>query len=142
MLGDKIKFLRKEKGITQQELSTSIGVSRSSIGMVEKNLQGVSRKTLVKLADFFNVTVDSLLSEEDSVNLDATSNSDISNKEFDFDTIPIEFTNPDEARSYVSKHKIFGAHGFDVNKLNDEEILAFANELLKQMEMVSFKYKK
>lgn len=60
MLGDKIKNLRKNEGLTQQALSNAIGVSRSAIGMLEKNLQGVGNETLIKLANFFNVSVDFL----------------------------------------------------------------------------------
>ncbi|MDR7856342.1 helix-turn-helix transcriptional regulator [Tissierella sp.] len=58
------------------------------------------------------------------------------------DIVPEEFTNADEARAYVNKHQIFGSGGFDADKLDDEEILEFANALLEQMKMVSYKYKK
>lgn len=43
--------------------------------------------------------------------------------------IPEKFTNPDAAREYVSKHEIFGANGFNPNKMTDDEILQFANAL-------------
>lgn len=56
--------------------------------------------------------------------------------------IPEEFTDPSQARSYINKHQIFGSNGFNPDKLDDYEILEFANELLKQMKMVSYKYKK
>lgn len=56
--------------------------------------------------------------------------------------IPEEFTNADEARAYVGKHQIFGSGGFDADRLDDDEILEFANALLEQMKMVSYKYKK
>ena len=60
MLGDKIKNLRKNEGLTQKALSDVIDVSRSAIGMLEKNLQGVGNETLIKLASFFNVSYDFL----------------------------------------------------------------------------------
>ena len=56
--------------------------------------------------------------------------------------VPEEFTNPEEARSYINKHKIFASEGFDVKKLSDDDVLEFANALLEQMKMVSYKYKK
>lgn len=37
---------------------------------------------------------------------------------------------------------IFGFGGFDINKMSDEEILDFANELLRQLKLISYKYKK
>lgn len=58
------------------------------------------------------------------------------------DIYPEEFTDPVEARAYVNKHQIFGSGGFDADKLDDDEIVMFANELLQQMKMVSYKYKK
>lgn len=65
MLGDKVKELRKMNHITQQQLAKALNLSQSTIGMMEKNKQGASKKTLMKIADFFNVTVDFLLSDEE-----------------------------------------------------------------------------
>lgn len=70
MLGDKIKKLRKERHITQSELANAIGLSRSSIGMIESNKQGTGNDSLIKIADFFDVTVDYLLSEDDAENIE------------------------------------------------------------------------
>lgn len=63
MLGDKVKLLRKEMKITQQKLAETIGVSQSTIGMIEGNKQGASNETLIKLASTLNTTVDYLLSD-------------------------------------------------------------------------------
>ena len=64
MLGDKVKMLRKEMEITQQKLAEVIGVSQSTIGMIEGNNQGASNDTLIKLANALNTTVDFLLSDD------------------------------------------------------------------------------
>lgn len=64
MLGDKVKFLRKNLGITQQKLATTIEVSQSTIGMIEGNKQGASNDTLIKLASALNTTVDYLLCDD------------------------------------------------------------------------------
>ncbi len=63
--GDKIKTLRKKSKLTQVQLAKKIDIAQSTLGMIETNKQDVGRKTLVKLADFFGVTVDYLLSEND-----------------------------------------------------------------------------
>lgn len=39
MLGDKIKNLRIKKDFIQEELANNIGLSQSTIGMIEKNKQ-------------------------------------------------------------------------------------------------------
>ncbi|EKQ58322.1 MULTISPECIES: helix-turn-helix transcriptional regulator [unclassified Clostridium] len=64
MLGDKVKLLRKKMKITQQKLAETIGVSQSTIGMIEGNKQGASNDTLIKLASALNSTVDYLLCDE------------------------------------------------------------------------------
>lgn len=63
MLGDKVKLLRKGMKITQQKLAETIGVSQSTIGMIEGNKQGASNDTLIKLATALKTTVDFLLSD-------------------------------------------------------------------------------
>ena len=71
MLGEKVKTLRKALKITQKELAIAVGVSQSTIGMIEGNKQGASNDTLVKLAKALNTTVDNLLSN-DSINKEDT----------------------------------------------------------------------
>lgn len=68
MLGDKVKLLRKQNKVTQQELANALNLSRSTIGMIEGNKQGASKDTLIKIADFFNVTIDYLLSDDKDMN--------------------------------------------------------------------------
>lgn len=64
MLGDKVKLLRKQNKVTQQELAEALELSRSTIGMIEANKQGASNDTLKKLSNFFGTTVDYLLSDD------------------------------------------------------------------------------
>lgn len=64
MLGDKVKLLRKKMKITQQKLAETIGLSQSTIGMIESNKQGASNDTLIKLANALNTTVDYLLYDD------------------------------------------------------------------------------
>lgn len=65
MLGDKIKKLRKDCKITQTELAEAVGLRQSAIGMIERNKNGASPDKLKLIADFFGVTVDYLLSENE-----------------------------------------------------------------------------
>lgn len=87
MLGDKIKKLRKEIGMTQQELSKSINVSRSTIGMIEANKQGTSNDTLLKLAKTLNTTVEYLLSEDEEKSIPQNNKEEKTYKEKEIDTI-------------------------------------------------------
>lgn len=58
---DRLKELRKEKGLKQQELADEINVSKSAIGMYELGKRLPPSDVLEKLADFFGVTSDYLL---------------------------------------------------------------------------------
>lgn len=73
MLGDKIKDLRKSMNLTQEQLCQKIGIAQSTLGMIESNKREAGKKTLLKLADFFGVTVDFLLSKkiiDTNINID------------------------------------------------------------------------
>lgn len=72
MLGDRIKLLRKEQEITQEQLADWLNVSRSSIKGYENDGVEPSLNVLIKIADRFNVSLDYLLGrteEKHNVNL-------------------------------------------------------------------------
>lgn len=56
-----IKSLRATKGLTQDELSKQLNISRSTIGMYEKGAREPDFETLELIADYFNVDTDYLL---------------------------------------------------------------------------------
>ena len=62
---EKLKQLRAERGMTQEELAEKSGVSRVTISMLEAGKQRVTKSTtLVSLADALNVSVGDLLCGE------------------------------------------------------------------------------
>jgi transcriptional regulator with XRE-family HTH domain len=130
----KLKELRENMGISQYELAERLGVAQSTIGGWESGKREPNFKTIKIIADFFNVSVDYLLGRTDSK---SSSEMDIEHYE-----VPSKFTDAAEARKYLSMHQIFGSDGFNISKLNDKEAVEFANELMKQMELVSHKFKK
>ncbi|KIP21093.1 HTH-type transcriptional regulator immR [Anoxybacillus ayderensis] len=68
MLGDRLKRLRLEKKLTQEELGKKINVTKVSISGYENGNRTPDTETLQKLADFFNVTTDYLLGRTDDPN--------------------------------------------------------------------------
>lgn len=62
--GQRLKELRNERGISQNELSKHIGVSKSSVNMYERDEREPGFETLEAIADFFNVNMDYLLGRE------------------------------------------------------------------------------
>ena len=64
MLSKNIKELRIEKGLTQAQLAEQIGVTQGAIYFWEKGINEPTAGYVVKLATFFNVSADDLLSYE------------------------------------------------------------------------------
>lgn len=64
---EKLKELRKGKGISLKELGTVVGVAESTMSLYENGKRQPDYETLLKLAEYFGVTVDYLLrgSEEE-----------------------------------------------------------------------------
>lgn len=66
-IGRKLKELRTAHGYTQEELSTILNVSRSTISSWEINRTYPDLSMLVSLSELYNITVDQLLSEDDQL---------------------------------------------------------------------------
>lgn len=67
MLGEKIKTLRAEKGLSQEELAKRLSVVRQTVSKWEKGLSFPDSEMLVKIADALDVTVGVLLTESNEV---------------------------------------------------------------------------
>ena len=61
MNGNKLKKLRTDKKLLQEELGKKVGVSASTIGMYEQNRREPDNTILKKIADYFEVSTDYLL---------------------------------------------------------------------------------
>lgn len=57
-IGNKLKELRISEGLTQQELSVKLGISRVNYTRYETDKVRPDYETLIKLADFYNVSLD------------------------------------------------------------------------------------
>jgi transcriptional regulator with XRE-family HTH domain len=163
-IGDILKELRNEKGLTQDELANelnmkyTLNLNKGMISKWEGNKSEPTFKYTKYFSDFYNVSIDYLLGISEYKNIEEELNHNKDgmkkfaekwNKDFnqkknvekDFPTIPERFTNADMARAYVMKHQIFAASGFYPERMSDEDILNFANEMINQAELISYKYK-
>ncbi|MBO8158858.1 helix-turn-helix transcriptional regulator [Thermosyntropha sp.] len=68
-LNEKIKELRLQKNLTQEQLGKLIGVTTSMIGMYETGARKPSLEVLTKLANCFDVSIDYLLGREDELQI-------------------------------------------------------------------------
>lgn len=61
MLPEMIAELRKDKGLLQKELAQLLGVSIGTVSNYETGVHNPEIETLIKLADYFKVSVDYML---------------------------------------------------------------------------------
>lgn len=64
-IGDKIKNLRKENGMTQDAVAAALDVTRQAVAKWESNQAAPSTTNIMKLAELFQVQFQDLLSQED-----------------------------------------------------------------------------
>lgn len=61
MLGDRLKKLRTNHNLSQQELSKKLNISRGTYAHYEINKRQPDYETLKKIASFFNESIDYLI---------------------------------------------------------------------------------
>ncbi|KZL94324.1 helix-turn-helix domain-containing protein [Clostridium magnum] len=145
MFGENIKRIRERKGLGVNELSRLSGVNASYISAMERGEKdNPTITTLKKLADVLNVTIDELIrSETTTYTLQDNGIEDNLVRE-DAALYEIrEFKTAESAMQFILKQPaIMGYGGFDSNKMSDNEIIEFANEILNLLRMLGPKYKK
>ena len=70
MKGNRIKLLREEKKIRQDELAKVLSISPSAVGMYERDEREPNDEITLKLAEYFGVSTDYLLGKSDNRNSD------------------------------------------------------------------------
>ena len=67
-LGEKVRTLRKRRGMTVKSLALALGFpSHSYVSEIETGKKLPSTEMIIKLADLFQVTVDELVRDERDV---------------------------------------------------------------------------
>lgn len=66
VFSERIKDLRTEKGISQEEIALQLGITRSAYSNYEQGIREPSYDVLVKICSLFEVSSDYLLGLTDS----------------------------------------------------------------------------
>lgn len=65
---NRLEEIRKERGVTQEELATSLEVSRQTIGSLENGRYNPSILLAFKIARYFQMTIEEIfIYEEDMI---------------------------------------------------------------------------
>lgn len=124
---DIIRNKRLEKGWTMKELAEKVGVSEATISRWESGeIENMKHKGIVSLSNILGIEPNIIMGWE----------------EYKEPTLPDFFTSPQEAVDFLLKQNvIMGYNGLDITKLSEEEQVEYANEILNQIKLVSYKYK-
>ena len=61
LLSERVRQLRKAKGLSQRQLGEILEISNHAVSMIESGARGTSIERLVLLAEYFGVSTDYLL---------------------------------------------------------------------------------
>jgi len=59
--GNNLEKIRKEHKISQSKLGNALGITQQMISSYEKNISSPNIESLIRLADYFHVSVDDLI---------------------------------------------------------------------------------
>lgn len=62
---NRIKDLREDNDLTQQQVADKIGITQRKYSYIETGAQPLTDELLVKLSKFYNVSIDYLLGQTD-----------------------------------------------------------------------------
>lgn len=132
----KLIAIMDEKNVTMYKLWKLSGVAQSTISNIINN-DGVSPKsdTLTKFAKVLNCSIEDFF--------DTTSENSTVRESISHYGDSIKFKTAQEAAEFILKQPAVAAYGgFDVTKMSDNELMDFANELLRQLKLLGYKYNK
>ncbi len=79
MIGERIKFLREQQGMTQAALAKHLGITRASVNSWEMGISVPSTRYLAELSTLFHVSCDFFLGLDSypTVNVSGLSDEDV-----------------------------------------------------------------
>ena len=128
-IGKNIKEIRKKRGYTLEDVAEKLGVSVSTLSRYESSqITKIPISVIDGLCTALGATTQELIGNSDNNLLK--------------EELPMAFNNAEEAMAFVIKMPVLAAYGgYDVQNMSDETIIRFANEILGQLKLVSYKYR-
>ncbi len=128
-IGERIKEIRKQKHISVDYIAQELHVSKTTVYRYEdSSIEKIPVSVFSKLCEILGVTAAELMGN------------DVSAQEQD-DVIPSSFSDAQSAMAFILKTPTLAAYGgYDVTKMSDQTVINFANDILQQLKLVSYKY--
>lgn len=61
MVDNRVKDLREDRDLTQQQIATAIGITQRKYSYVETGTQPLTDELLIRLSNYYRVSIDYLL---------------------------------------------------------------------------------
>lgn len=128
-IGERIRSIRKERGISAEAMANKLGVSKTTIYRYEDStIEKIPLQIFDKICVILNVTAAELMGNV--------------TKKDEMEQLPVHFDNAQDAMEFIIKTPSLAAYGgYDPSTMDDKTIVQFANEILQQIQLVSYKYK-
>jgi len=111
-LSKKIKDLREARSLSPEELADRLGFAKSTVWAYESGKKQVSVVHLERLADFFEISVDSLLDRNDRmINVDLQNTNFLNEYTIMLDDQPLNETELAEAASFIQVKRRMDGYG-------------------------------
>ena len=126
----RIKERRIRLNLSYQDLADKTGISKSTLQRYETGfIKNLPIDKLEILANALDTTPGYLMGWE----------KESTDSSLEYKTIK----DPKDAMTFILKQPTLMAYGgYDIKKMTNDELVDFANELLRQLELLSYKYKK
>ncbi len=128
-IGERIRNIRKERGMSVETLAGKLGVSKTTIYRYEdSSIEKIPLLIFDRICEILNVSAAELMGN-------------VAKKD-EMEKLPAHFDNARDAMEFIIKTPTLAAYGgYDPDSMDDETIIQFANEILQQIKLVSYKYK-
>lgn len=128
-VGERIKEIRKQKKISVEYLAKELGVSKTTVYRYEdSSIEKIPLQVFDKLCELLDVSAAELMGNVPKKN--------------EIPELPNQFDNAQDAIEFIIKTPTLASYGgYDPESMSDETIVEFANEILQQLKLVSYKYK-
>ena len=125
------KKILEERGLTAYKVSKDTGIAQTSFSDWKKGKSKPSAEKIKILSDYLGVSLEYLLGGNEEAGLD-------NNLE------PISgFDSAEDAVKFILEQPMVAQFGgYDLDKMTDEEIIEFANDVAGMIELLGKKYKK
>lgn len=129
-IGERLKNIRSQKGLSVDALAEITGISRATLFRYENgSIKKVPIENIEKLSAALGIKPYDLLGDHTIESPSETYASE-------------EFSDPHKAMAFLLKLPSIAAFGgYNLDEMDDEMLLAFANEVLHLIETVSYKFR-